>query len=256
MAELDAEKKIRFWISPRFFSASSASCMLKPDSSYRTSCSRRARVATSGARSHAGTTAGPRPIASGSLSTVAERGPSWRCVASPEQPTELRHTPTLLRQAPARSHGRSHSQGRAIVTSASTAELFELFVGIDVAKDQLDLARSDVQGVLTVANDAAGIAQIVATLKAVAVKLIVVEATGGLGFGALVDRVTNACRWPGSTPATCVTSPSVSASLPRPIRSTPACCVSSCASRQTRSRGPRTRNVGSTESRQKHLTAF
>jgi transposase len=54
------------------------------------------------------------------------------------------------------------------------------FVGIDVAKDKLDLARSDATEVRTVVNDADGIASIVATLAAVRPATIVVEATGGL----------------------------------------------------------------------------
>lgn len=59
-----------------------------------------------------------------------------------------------------------------------------LFVGIDVAKDKLDLARSDSDHVQTLANDLAGITQIVATLAPAAAAgrplTVVVEATGGL----------------------------------------------------------------------------
>lgn len=54
-----------------------------------------------------------------------------------------------------------------------------LMVGIDVAKDKLDLARSDTDAILTCANDDAGIAQIVDTLRDGKPALIVVEATGG-----------------------------------------------------------------------------
>jgi transposase len=66
------------------------------------------------------------------------------------------------------------------VTNASDSAVVPVFVGIDVAKDKLDLARSDADAVLTVANDSAGIAQIVATLRGGTVRFIVVEATGGL----------------------------------------------------------------------------
>jgi transposase len=55
-----------------------------------------------------------------------------------------------------------------------------LFVGIDVAKDKLDMARSDSSQVLTVPNDAAGIRQIIDSLRSTPPTLLVVEATGGL----------------------------------------------------------------------------
>lgn len=55
-----------------------------------------------------------------------------------------------------------------------------IFVGIDVAKDKLDLGRSDCDQVLTVSNDPAGIRQIVDSLRLAKPAIIVVEATGGL----------------------------------------------------------------------------
>ena len=56
-----------------------------------------------------------------------------------------------------------------------------LYVGIDVAKDKLDLARTDrPSAVLTVANDDAGIARLVCELRAANPAVIVVEATGGV----------------------------------------------------------------------------
>jgi transposase len=61
------------------------------------------------------------------------------------------------------------------------------FVGIDVAKAKLDLARSDTAEILTVSNDPDGIRRIVDSLrstpaegKASAPKMIVIESTGGL----------------------------------------------------------------------------
>jgi transposase len=74
----------------------------------------------------------------------------------------------------------------AIATSSSSA----FFVGIDVAKDKLDLARSDADAVVSFANDSVGIARITDALRGSGVKLIVVEATGGLErtlTGALLD---------------------------------------------------------------------
>jgi transposase len=55
-----------------------------------------------------------------------------------------------------------------------------LFVGIDVAKDKLDLARSDSGALSTDANDAGGIARIVDLLVAAGPRRVVVESTGGL----------------------------------------------------------------------------
>jgi transposase len=57
-----------------------------------------------------------------------------------------------------------------------------LFVGIDVAKDELDLARSDAGGIETLADDAAGIRRAVRQLRdaGAALAAVVVEATGGL----------------------------------------------------------------------------
>jgi transposase len=55
-----------------------------------------------------------------------------------------------------------------------------VFIGIDVAKDKLDLARSDTGQLLVFANDAAGIRQVVELLLAAAPTCIVIESTGGL----------------------------------------------------------------------------
>jgi transposase len=55
-----------------------------------------------------------------------------------------------------------------------------LFVGIDVASDKLDLARSDSTDILTTSNDLDGWRRIIASLQKPAPSVIVVEATGGL----------------------------------------------------------------------------
>jgi len=78
-----------------------------------------------------------------------------------------------------------------VTTSTVSSDRPPVFVGIDVAKDHLDLARSDAAGILTVANDAAGIGRIVEALQPVAVATIVVEATGGLERP-LVDALLDA----------------------------------------------------------------
>ena len=66
------------------------------------------------------------------------------------------------------------------VVSQSSAPAGPVFVGIDVAKDKLDLARSNSRQLLSVTNDDKGIRQIVQLLKTVAPTCIVIEATGGL----------------------------------------------------------------------------
>lgn len=64
--------------------------------------------------------------------------------------------------------------------SPSVPPVPQLFVGIDVAKDALDMARSDTGELLHVRNDKAGIGKIVAALVKAQPAGIVLEATGGL----------------------------------------------------------------------------
>ncbi len=66
------------------------------------------------------------------------------------------------------------------MTTTALPSVPPVFVGIDVAKDQLDLARSDSAKPLSVPNDPHGIRQIVAALQSCNLQAIVVEATGGL----------------------------------------------------------------------------
>jgi transposase len=56
----------------------------------------------------------------------------------------------------------------------------DLFVGIDVSKQTLDLARSDSGELLNLSNDASGIASILQLLKDRAPRRVVIESTGGL----------------------------------------------------------------------------
>ena len=55
-----------------------------------------------------------------------------------------------------------------------------LYVGIDVSREKLDVARSDSEAVRAFSNDAAGIAAVVDLLKAAGPVVVVVESTGGL----------------------------------------------------------------------------
>src|SRR5438046_2377579 len=100
---------------------------------------------------HASTATGPRPSIPRPAMAVREQGPSRPRVASPEQPSEPCRPQTRRL--------RSHLQGRdADMTSLSPISAIpSLFVGIDVASEKLDLARSDSTEVLTLGNDARAI---------------------------------------------------------------------------------------------------
>ena len=84
---------------------------------------------------------------------------------------------------------RSHPQGRVSHMTEQTHD--ELLIGIDVAKEKLDVAYSDRQQVQTVANDKAGIKALVRSLKKQRPTIIVVEATGGLE-AMLIDALLDA----------------------------------------------------------------
>lgn len=59
-----------------------------------------------------------------------------------------------------------------------------VFVGIDVGKAQLDVARSDQDDVWRVGNDEEGIEELVGQLRDLSPELVVLEATGGFEFPA------------------------------------------------------------------------
>jgi transposase len=76
--------------------------------------------------------------------------------------------------------GRSNLRDRdARMTPTSSSESSS-FVGIDVAKATLDLARSDAGQIISFNNDPDGIRRIVDLLRQTPPKMIVVESTGGL----------------------------------------------------------------------------
>jgi transposase len=75
---------------------------------------------------------------------------------------------------------RSNLRDRDARMTHSSLSDSSYFVGIDVAKAKLDLARSDTGRILTVNNDPDGIRQIVASLQSTAPNMIVIESTGGL----------------------------------------------------------------------------
>ena len=59
-----------------------------------------------------------------------------------------------------------------------------VFVGIDVGKAQVDVARSDSDEVWTLGNDEKGLQELVRRLKEIDPELVVMEATGGFEFPA------------------------------------------------------------------------
>ena len=63
-------------------------------------------------------------------------------------------------------------------------EMPPVFVGIDVGKAQVDVARSDSDEVWTLGNDEEGLQELVGRLKTIAPELVVMEATGGFEFPA------------------------------------------------------------------------
>jgi len=68
----------------------------------------------------------------------------------------------------------------SITPNPSATPVTPVFVGIDVAKDKLDVARSDTGEIRQFHNTAAGIRSLVASLVPAAPARIVLEATGGL----------------------------------------------------------------------------
>jgi transposase len=90
-------------------------------------------------------------------------------------------TPHLSRSAAVAVSPVSPVSAVSAVSAVSPAS--PLFVGIDVAKDKLDLARSDTGELFTFGNDETGIVRLVASLqdqRADVVGCIVIESTGGL----------------------------------------------------------------------------
>ncbi len=132
---------------------------------------RRVRRTTRGAKRHGDAATGPQPVFSSSATSVRKRGSSPSRVFTPEQPTE----PSLRAK-------RSHPQERvhAVTNTPVIPPAPRPFVGIDVSKEFLDTARSDLPDPWRLANDAGGIATLVRQLQKAAPACIVVESTGGL----------------------------------------------------------------------------
>jgi hypothetical protein len=74
---------------------------------------------------------------------------------------------------------RPHLQGR---------DMDQIFIGIDVSKDRLDVHVRPAGTIFTTARDSAGLEQLVARVHALAPTLVVVEATGGFEVTAAARR--------------------------------------------------------------------
>jgi transposase len=66
------------------------------------------------------------------------------------------------------------------LSPSTPASAASVYVGIDVAKDKVDLARSDTKVVNAISNDPIGIGQIVRQMLELRPAMIVIESTGGL----------------------------------------------------------------------------
>src|SRR5687768_18515209 len=99
---------------------------------------------------------GRSPSTSGSSKTVTELG------ALPTGSTSNPYS-RLGRQSP-------HSQGRV---------MNQLFVGIDISKDRLDVHIQPTEERFSLPHDEGGVAEVVKRLQGVAPQLVAMEATGG-----------------------------------------------------------------------------
>ena len=99
------------------------------------------------------------------------------------------------------------------------------FVGIDVAKDWLDLWLEPLKRFERVANQAAGWAALIERLQALgppAGIIVAFEASGGYERGLRTALLTPGSRYGASTRCACGSMPEASAATPRTIASTPA----------------------------------
>ena len=94
------------------------------------------------------------------------------------------------------------------------------FIGIDVAKDQLDVHVRPTGEVFRVTSDDAGLGTLLTRLRVLSPTVIALEATGGYEVPVAAALASAACRWRSSIPARFAISPARLANWPRPIRST------------------------------------
>ena len=90
-----------------------------------------------------------------------------------------------------------------------------IYVGIDIAKAQVDVAIRPTDDRWVVPHDETGVRQLVSRLKTLEPVMVLLEASGGFSAsgGCLGSR---GVPWSSSTPARCGTSPGPPGSWPRP----------------------------------------
>ena len=70
-----------------------------------------------------------------------------------------------------------------------------IYVGIDVSKDQLDVAVRPGGESFAVSRTGAGIDDLIARLKPLSIKLVAIEATGGFETWSQLAWPAPACQW-------------------------------------------------------------
>ena len=92
-----------------------------------------------------------------------------------------------------------------------------MFIGIDVAKDRLDVHVRPAGESFVVARDGEGIEELAKRLNAVTPTLVVLEATGGFETVVAAGLAAAGLPWRSSTHARSGTSPGRPLDWPRPI---------------------------------------
>jgi hypothetical protein len=97
----------------------------------------------------------------------------------------------------------------------------DVFVGIDVSKDRLDICVRPSEEAFTVARDHEGLERLVERLRAISPALVALDATGG--YETIVAGALAAAHLPLAVvnPVRSASSPVRPESSPRPIASTP-----------------------------------
>ena len=82
-----------------------------------------------------------------------------------------------------------------------------VYVGIDVAKAQVDVAVRPTGQRWTISNDEPGIRELVSRLRALEPAMVVLEASGGLELPSVSALAAASRQWSSSTPGRFETSP-------------------------------------------------
>src|SRR3954470_6217432 len=99
--------------------------------------------------------------------------------------------------------------------------LEQVYVGIDVSKDRLDVHVHPLGEAFAVERSGAGLEELIARLRPLLPVLVALEATGGFETVAAAALAGPACRWRWSIRHRCAITLRRSGEGPRPTRSTP-----------------------------------